>query len=135
MQKPRPTSKPKPEQKDYSSTDGEIPVVRWSNRRRMAWWAMYILCGYTMFYWTILPLWFNWWNLNVVWLTTIGDSYSWFASTMAATIVAYLGFTNGLSNPLKRAKNMFSGRSEEQSDEEDSGEDEYYEVKTDGKSE
>lgn len=137
MQEPRRTSKPIPEPRDLSSTDGELPVVRWSNRRRMAWWAMYILCGYTMFYWTILPLWFNWFGLNILWLNTIGDSYSWFASTMAATIVAYLGFNSPLPNPLKRAKNMFGGGSSQyqpQEDHEDTGDDQYYEVDTSGKS-
>ncbi len=122
---------------DYSSTDGEIPVIRWSNRRKMAWSAFYVLTSFTILYWFVLPLWFNWWNLNILWLNTIGDSYSWFASTMAAAIVAYLGFNSPLPNPIKRFAARISGSSNDSSvpDEQDTGEDQYYEVKTDGKSE
>ena len=73
---------------------GEIPVIRWSNRRKMAWRAFTVLVVYTGAYWFILPLWFQWWGLPTTWLDIIAESFFWFATTMATVIVAYMGFTS-----------------------------------------
>lgn len=75
------------------STDGEIPVIRWSNRRRMAWRAFTCFVIGTMLFWFALPLWFQWFTLPTSWLTIIGDSYFWFATGMIAIIIGYMGFT------------------------------------------
>jgi len=84
--------KPKPET-DFSATQGEIPVIRWSNRRKMAWRAFWILVISTVVFWFILPLWFQWWLLPTDWLEIIGESYFWFAMTLASVILGYIGFT------------------------------------------
>lgn len=78
---------------DTSNIGGEIPVVRWTNRRRMAWRAFYSLLIATFIYWFGLPLWFQWWALPTAWLEVIGESFFWFATTMAAVIISYMGFT------------------------------------------
>lgn len=91
----RPSTKPHPTEEEIpnSQHEGEIPVLRWSNRRKMAWKAFYLLLGYTAVYWFFLPMWFQWWGIPIGWLEIIGESFSWFASTMAAVIVSYMGFT------------------------------------------
>lgn len=76
------------------SVDGEVPIIRWTNRRKMAWRAFTCLVVFTAVYWFLLPLWFQWWLLPTTWLTIIGDSYFWFATTMAAIIIGYMGFTS-----------------------------------------
>lgn len=83
----------KPKSKPNTTTDGEIPVIRWSNRRKMAWRAFWVLVICTVGYWFILPLWFQYWLLPTTWLDIIAESYFWFAMTMASVIVGYLGFT------------------------------------------
>lgn len=93
MKKPTPADL-QPVKERPSSDGGEIPVIRWSNRRKMAWRAFWALLIYTPFYWMILPLWFHYWALPTAWLTIIGDSYFWFATTMAAVIISYMGFTS-----------------------------------------
>jgi hypothetical protein len=115
-----------PTPRDYSATDGEIPVLRWSNRRRMAWQAFFILVSFTLFYWLGLPLWFKFWGLDTSWLTIISESYSWFASTMAAVIIAYMGF-NELPNPFRKGPPRVNRPQSPSSDEE------YYEVDTSGR--
>jgi len=72
---------------------GEIPVVRWKNRRKMAWWAFYAILSYTLIYWFALPLWFQWFALPTTWLDIIGESFFWFAITMSSVILGYMGFT------------------------------------------
>lgn len=72
---------------------GEIPVIRWSTRRKMAWRAFIVLIVCTMIYWFALPLWFYYFSLPTTWLTIIGDSYFWFATAMAAVIMSYMGIT------------------------------------------
>jgi hypothetical protein len=93
MRKPTADERPKILTANTPS-DGEIPVIRWSNRRKMAWNAFYILIAATFIYWFILPLWFHWWQLPTTWLTIIGDSYFWFATGMIAVIIGYMGFTS-----------------------------------------
>lgn len=83
--------------KKYLHTDGEIPLLRWSNRRRMAWWAFGCLIVGTLIFWFFLPLWFSLWGLPTTWLSFISESYSWFASAMTVCITAYMGF-NSISN-------------------------------------
>lgn len=82
--KKRPTNK-------YNDTGGEIPAVRWYNRRRLAWFSFYCLVGGTFIYWFALPLWFTLFGLNLSWLSVIGESYSWFASTLTLIIAGYMG--------------------------------------------
>lgn len=78
---------------DKSNNDGEIPLIRWSNRRKMAWKAFYAFLIYTAMYWFFLPLWFQYFNLQTSWLNIISDSFFWFAVTMSAIILGYMGFT------------------------------------------
>jgi uncharacterized membrane protein len=93
----------------------------------MAWQAFFILVITTILYWTALPLWFNYWGLDTSWLAIISESYSWFASTMAAVIVAYMGF-NELPNPFRK-----SGPRRPQIEAQAMAQEEYYEVDTSGK--
>ena len=75
----------------YKDTDGEIPAVRWYNRRRLAWFSFYCLVGGTFIYWFALPLWFTFFGMSGAWLTIIGESYSWYASTLAVIVTGYMG--------------------------------------------
>lgn len=93
MKRPTPTDIDDQDAVVQKTDDGELPVIRWSNRRRMAWRAFYAILIYTPFYWLLLPLWFHYWGLPTTWLEAIADSFFWFASTMAAVIIAYMGFT------------------------------------------
>lgn len=95
----RPTPAPK-EQEDETEVEdavvkdelgGEIPVLRWSARRKMAWRAFTALIIMTVIYWFGLPLWFFYWNLPTTWLTIIGDSYFWFATSMGVVVMSYMG--------------------------------------------
>lgn len=123
------TERMKPLPRDYSSTDGEIPVLRWANRRKMAWWAFHTLIWGTLFYWAGLPLWFKYWGLDPAWLSIIAESYSWIATALTATIVAYMGF-NEMPNPFKKGGSFRPSSRPSQSQ---SSDEEYYEVDTNGK--
>lgn len=107
----------------YQNTDGEIPVIRWSNRRRLAWFAFISLIVGTLIYWFALPLWFKFWILPYTWLSTIGESYSWFASGMTLTIAAYLGF-NTLQGTRSKYFSPSSRRSRSYDDDDYDQEDE-----------
>lgn len=69
------------------------PRVRWTDRNSMAWKAFHYLLIGTVVYWFALPLWINYIGINSTFLTLIGESYNWFAMTMSAIILGYMGFT------------------------------------------
>ena len=66
---------------------------RSNNRRKMAWRAFAAMLLFTAGYWFLLPLWFQYFGLPTTWLDIIAESYFWFAMTMAAIILGYMGFT------------------------------------------
>lgn len=69
------------------------PRVRWTDKDSMAWKAFnYLLIG-TVIYWFVLPYWIMFIGLNGTFLQLIGESYNWFAMTMSAIILGYMGFT------------------------------------------
>lgn len=69
------------------------PKVRWTDKDSMAWRAFhYFLIG-TVIYWFGLPLWVNFIGISGTYLQLIGESYNWFAMTMSAIILGYMGFT------------------------------------------
>lgn len=84
-------------------------------------------------HWMILPLWFKLWELDPKWLENVGDSYSWFASTMAAIAIAYMGFNGSWPNPFGgNRKNSAPSPTTYKRGYSDEGEVEYYEVNTHG---
>lgn len=79
-----------------TTDDGEIPVIRWSNRRKMAWYALIAIIAGTALFWFALPLWFTYWTVSLVWIPAMADAYTWFVSLMAIVVVTYLGFKGDL---------------------------------------
>lgn len=79
-----------------TTDDGEIPVIRWSNRRKMAWYALISIIAGTALFWFGLPLWFSHFAISVVWIPAVSDAYTWFVSLMAIVVVTYLGFKGDL---------------------------------------
>ena len=107
----------------YESTNKKIPLLRWSNRRRMAWWAFGSLLVGTFIFWFALPLFFHLFDLPTVWLSFISESYSWFASAQTVVITAYMGF-NSITNRRLPIPKIGGHQSEDEVDYDNNDQDE-----------
>lgn len=116
--------------------DGEISVLRWSHRRRMAWVSLWAIIGLTLFLWAVVPFWFHVWGIDLKWIDPITDTFAWVVSVLAIGVVTYLGFEGEIPMIGRRGKSYLSrGRkdrpdtSEPDNEKESDNTEEYYEVK------
>lgn len=66
----------------------EKPMIRWKNRRQMAWCAFWAMIAMTLILWFLVPLIVPFGLVNIV-----SESMAWFYMAMTAIILAYMGFT------------------------------------------